>query len=365
MLEPGGAGCRRRVLRHRHRGRDAPQPGEERVLSSPRPCPSWPGGPDAREEAVGSPARLRTARSSRAARDQRPAPFVDRTRYTTWNAMMASAHAAGRQWSWTTSGRPSRARYAGADCAARENRRPTVAHTPGGIRRIAGRPGADRRRRARRPTRSPAIPRGSAGPSAIMDRVWREYWDEERRRSVRHRQKGREDETGCSRPRVPSRSRTHRRRRPTASPGSSRRGCTSSPAMPALAGARVALVAAFAGRAAELGLYAATYLLALDWQAQSRHSPRDRRRLEGDRAPRRRCIGRAGRLRARGRWSSGLTREAAGSRPLPPGAQRACWRSATAGLAYFGTSGSTCSSLPPRRSRSGGRTLRHVAGLLD
>ena len=32
VLGPGGAGGRRRVLRHRHRGRDAPQPGEERPL---------------------------------------------------------------------------------------------------------------------------------------------------------------------------------------------------------------------------------------------------------------------------------------------------------------------------------------------
>ena len=53
---------------------------------------------------------------------------------------------------------------------------------------------------------------------------------------------------------------------PTAWPASSAPGCTSSPATRAGASGGEALVAAFAGRRRELGLYAAAYLLALDWQ---------------------------------------------------------------------------------------------------
>ena len=89
-LSAGGARGRRGVLRHRHRGRDASQPGEERAVrrrprwrSSPA---AWPQPPDdIRATLERATAKLLAARSAR------PAPFVDRTRYANWNAMMASA----------------------------------------------------------------------------------------------------------------------------------------------------------------------------------------------------------------------------------------------------------------------------------
>ena len=66
--------------------------------------------------------------------------------------------------------------------------------------------------------------------------------------------------------RKPSRCKTRRLRRPTAWPGSYAPGCTNSPAAPRWKQRGEELLRAFAGRARELGLYAAAYLLAVDWQ---------------------------------------------------------------------------------------------------
>src|SRR6185369_12984411 len=68
----------------------------------------------------------------RAARDARPAPFVDRTRYTNWNAMMASAMLRAG----TVLGDEEPRRHALLTLARlREERvaEDAVAHTPGGV----------------------------------------------------------------------------------------------------------------------------------------------------------------------------------------------------------------------------------------
>ena len=84
----------------------------------------------------------------KAARDQRPAPFVDRTRYTAWNAMMTSALLQGGAVlddDWANSHALST--LALAPAGGRGGRGRTYA---GRRRRALGRSGADRRGRARR-----------------------------------------------------------------------------------------------------------------------------------------------------------------------------------------------------------------------
>ena len=70
-------------IRHRDRGRDAPRSRRKNVLfRRAPPCPSWPT--ERQEPRKPSASLLDSAAGKlRAARDQRPAPFVDRTRYTT------------------------------------------------------------------------------------------------------------------------------------------------------------------------------------------------------------------------------------------------------------------------------------------
>jgi uncharacterized protein YyaL (SSP411 family) len=206
---------------------------------------------------------LRAAQEKlRAARARRPAPFVDRTRYTNWNAMLASAmlRAAAvlddhwaRQHALLTMVR-----------IRRESPKPdAVAHTPGGVTGLL----------------DDQVQAAAAGLDAyettgdrewlewagrLMDRVWSDYWDEVGG-GLFDTARTRDEEAGL----LPARAKPIQDA-PTPSPNgiagfvfARLHELTGQPRWQARG---AALVAAFAGRAAELGLHAATYLLAVDWQ---------------------------------------------------------------------------------------------------
>jgi hypothetical protein len=197
----------------------------------------------------------------KAARDQRPAPFVDRTRYTAWNAMMTSALLqAGAVLDDDWAGRHALATLAQI---RREGEADAVAHTPGGIGGLLD----DQVQTAAAALdgyEATGDPAWLGWAEAIMDRVWRDYWDDERG-GLFDVAKGREDGTGVA----PARAKPVQDT-PTPSPNgvagivaARLHELTGSPRWRERGSA---LVAAFAGRASELGLYAATYMLALDWQ---------------------------------------------------------------------------------------------------
>ena len=198
----------------------------------------------------------------RAARSQRPAPFVDRTRYTNWNAMLASAML--------------RAAAVLGDGWAREHalltlrriRRETVeadavAHTPGGVTGLL---------EDQVQTAAAALDAyettGERGwldwAASLMDRVWADYRDDSGG-GLFDTARGRTEQAGL----LPARAKPIQDA-PTPSANGvaaivlARLHELTSEARWRERGAD--LVAAFAGRAAELGLYAATYLLAVDWQ---------------------------------------------------------------------------------------------------
>ncbi|MFZ5625097.1 MAG: thioredoxin domain-containing protein [Gemmatimonadota bacterium] len=195
-----------------------------------------------------------------AARARRQAPFVDRTRYTNWNAMMAGAML----------------RYAGFldDPAARnhalltlrriqsDNAEPdAVAHAPGGLTGLLD----DQVQVAHAATEAYEAT-GDADwlrwAERIMDRVWRDYRDEDSG-GLCDRARGAEGEGH-----LPSRA-TPVQDTPTPSPnGTAGVVCAR---LHELTGERrwrdrlEALLGAFAGRAAELGLYGSAFMLAADW----------------------------------------------------------------------------------------------------
>ena len=186
VLGPGRARSRRRVLRHRHRGRDAPQSRRRTCSSSPRPSPSWLTRTGRARGGRRALLLASAPQEARAARDQRTAPFVDRTRYTELERDDGLGACCARARCWTTTGRGATPSLT-LELLRRESTRPT----PWPTRRVASagcwttrcRPPP----RRSMPTRPPATPPGSAGPSAIMDRVWRDYWDDERGRPLRYR----------------------------------------------------------------------------------------------------------------------------------------------------------------------------------
>jgi uncharacterized protein len=207
-------------------------------------------------------ALLRTAQDKlRAARALRPAPFVDRTRYTNWNAMMASAMlragcVLGDDWSRThalqTLGR-----------IRKQSPAPdAVAHTPGGLTGLLD----DQVQVAAASLDAyevTARPEWLEWSERLMDRVWNDYWDEAAGGlfdTARHR----DHEEGL----LPARAKPVQDT-PTPSPngvaGIVLAGLHELTAEPRWSERATALATAFAGRAAELGLYAATYLLAVDW----------------------------------------------------------------------------------------------------
>jgi uncharacterized protein YyaL (SSP411 family) len=200
-------------------------------------------------------ARLRLERS------RRQAPFVDRTRYTNWNAMMASAMlrakaVLGDEWAGGHALLTlERIRRESDDTDA-------VAHTPGGITGLLD----DQVQTAAAVLDAYEIT-GTADwldwSQGIMDRVWSDYWDGNSG-GLFDTARGRPSEEGL----LPARAKPVQDT-PTPSPngvagivcmrlheltGDSRWKARSEE-----------LLRAFAGSARELGLYAATYLLAVDW----------------------------------------------------------------------------------------------------
>jgi uncharacterized protein len=204
----------------------------------------------------------------RAARDVRPTPFVDRTRYTNWNAMMASAMLRAG----TVFGDEEARRHALLTLARLRDERvaeDAVAHTPGGVAGLLD----DQVQVAAAALDAHEVT-GDLGwltwAGRLMDRVWADYWDEDGG-GLFDTARGRASGPGL----LPA----------TAKPVQD----TPTPSPNGVAGivcARLheltgetrwrerglAVARAFAGRSSELGLYAAAYLLALDWQlAPSTH----------------------------------------------------------------------------------------------
>ncbi|HUF35356.1 MAG TPA: thioredoxin domain-containing protein [Gemmatimonadales bacterium] len=212
-------------------------------------------------------ALLRAAREKLSrARARRPAPFVDRTRYANWNAMMASAMLRAGvilpdEWA---SG------HALATLARLRREAPeadAVPHTPGGVTGLL-----DDQVQVAAAALDAYERTGDRGwldwSAAIMERVWREYLDESAG-GLFDTARGRDGEPGL----LPARAKPIQDT-PTPSPNG-------------VAGVVVArlheltgddrwrergeeLIAAFAGRAGELGLHAAAYLLAVDWHRGER-----------------------------------------------------------------------------------------------
>jgi uncharacterized protein len=199
-----------------------------------------------------------------AARERRPAPFVDRTRYTNWNAMMVSAML--------------RAGAILGDGPARDHALRTlerlraeriaedaVAHTAGGIAGLLD----DQVQVAAAALDAYEATGGTDWldwAARIMDRVWSDYLDEEHG-GLFDTARGRGAEPGL----LPARAKPVEDT-PTPSPNGVA-GIVLARLHELTADLRwrergEALVRAFAGRGAELGLYAATYLLAVDWQVQ-------------------------------------------------------------------------------------------------
>jgi uncharacterized protein YyaL (SSP411 family) len=195
------------------------------------------------------------------ARDSRPAPFVDRTPYTNWNAMMASAMLRAGDVLADASARV----HALATLEMLRLRSPgpdAVTHTPGGIGGLLD---------DQVQTAAAALDAYEATgdrlwltwAERIMERVWRDYWDEGAG-GLFDTARGRTGEEGLLPTRVKPVQDT-----PTPSPNGVA-GITLA-RLHALTGdvrwqeRGAALVAAFAGGAQELGLHGAAFLLAVDW----------------------------------------------------------------------------------------------------
>ena len=197
----------------------------------------------------------------RAARAARPAPFVDRTRYTSWNAMMAGAMlraGVSLDLNWAIDHAVltlTRIRKESAEPDA-------VAHSPAGVSGLLD-DQVNVAFAAIDAYETTGDPSWLDWSSAIMNRVWRDLWDEAK---------------GGFFDSVPS---------------DRKEGLLPMPSKPVqdaptpsgngVAGLvlsrlyehtmkeewrerRDALVRAFAGKAGELGLHGATFLLAVDWQ---------------------------------------------------------------------------------------------------
>jgi uncharacterized protein len=197
------------------------------------------------------------------ARSRRPAPFVDRTRYTNWNAMMVSAMlraatALGDEWprshALTSLTRLRRESSSAADA---------MRHTPAGLTGLL----EDQvftAAAALDAYETTADYAWLGWAERLMDRVWDEYWDE-KEGGLWDTAKGRADEAGL----LPARAKPVQDA-PTPAPNgvagivmARLRELTGAPRWQER---DQQLIRAFAGRAGELGLYASTYLLAADWE---------------------------------------------------------------------------------------------------
>jgi len=197
----------------------------------------------------------------REARAARPAPFVDRTRYANWNAMMAS----GMLRAGTVLGEEEARRHALRTLARLRSERvaeDAVAHTPGGVSGLL----EDQVQVA-----AAALDAYEATGEAewltwaerLMHRVWADYWDAEGG-GLFDTARGRSNGAGL----LPAPAKPVQDA-PTPSPNGVA-GIVLARLHELTGDARwrergLELVRAFAGRAGELGLYAAAYLLAVDW----------------------------------------------------------------------------------------------------
>jgi hypothetical protein len=195
------------------------------------------------------------------ARARRPAPFTDRTRYANWNAMMASAMLRAAA---VLDDAPARAHaLATLDLLRSESSEPdALPHTPGGVTGLL-----DDQVQAAAAALDAYEATGDrewlAWAERLMERVWKDYWDDAAG-GLFDTARGRSGEEGLLPARVKPVQDT-----PTPSPNG----------VAGLAFMRLheltgearwreragALVSAFAGRAAELGLHGSAFLLALDW----------------------------------------------------------------------------------------------------
>ncbi len=198
----------------------------------------------------------------RAARAQRTAPFIDRTRYTNWNAMMASAMlragaVLGDEWSRNHA-------LSTLERLKRENGEDDrVAHTSGGIQGLLD-DQVQTTAAALDAYETTGEREWLEWSERLMDRVWADYWDVEAG-GLFDTARDRSGEVGL----LPARAKPVQDT-PTPSPNGVA-GIVVARLHELTGDARwkqrgEALVRAFAGRTQELGLYAAAYLLAVDWQ---------------------------------------------------------------------------------------------------
>ncbi len=195
------------------------------------------------------------------ARDHRPTPFVDRTRYANWNAMMASAMlragaVLGDDWA-------RRHGMATLGLLRRESSEPdALAHTPGGVTGLL-----DDQVQAAAAALDAYETTGDREwliwGERIMERVWRDYWDESSG-GFFDTARDRSSEEGL----LPARVKPVQDS-PTPSPNGVA-GINLVRLHELTGDARwreraAALVAAFAGGLLDLGLHGAAFLLAVDW----------------------------------------------------------------------------------------------------
>jgi uncharacterized protein len=205
---------------------------------------------------------LKTAQARlRVERSRRQAPFVDHTRYSNWNAMMASAMLRAKavlddDWAGGHA-------ILTLERMRQENpEADTVAHTPGGVTGLLD----DQVQTAAASLDAYEMTGDRAWlewSTKLMDRVWMDYHDPQAG-GLFDTARGRDEQSGL----LPAKAKPVQDT-PTPSPNG----------VAGIVAARLyeitleprwrergtELLGAFAGRARELGLYAATYLLAVDW----------------------------------------------------------------------------------------------------
>ncbi|MEO8294515.1 MAG: thioredoxin domain-containing protein [Gemmatimonadota bacterium] len=197
----------------------------------------------------------------RETRASRPTPFIDRTRYTSWNAMMAGAMLKagvmlGDRWAHQHALKTLeriRAENPSADA---------VTHSPGGLPDLL----EDQVQAALAAIDAAEVTGDDAWldwSESIMERVWRDYWDPARGGFF------------DSKPEVNRGGLLAMRSKPVQdAPTPSPNGVAGivlarlaeHTMRPEWIERRDTLIAAFAGGAAELGLHGATFLTAVDWQ---------------------------------------------------------------------------------------------------
>ena len=196
-----------------------------------------------------------------AARARRPMPFVDRTRYTNWTAMMASALL--RAGAILDDGWARAHGLAALSRIRRESAAPdTVAHTPAGTGGML-----DDQVQVAAAALDAMETTGDVSwlewAERLMERVWREYWDGDAG-GLFDTARGGEVEPGL----LPTRAKPVQDT-PTPSPnGVAGIVCARLHELTGEARWRQrgeALVRAFAGRTGDFGVHTAAYLLAADW----------------------------------------------------------------------------------------------------